>query len=119
MSAKKRDQAYGQQRSSALRSSVVLFHRIRDRIFVNRHSAASSVATSTIPKCSARAISQSQQKSCIRRRITLIHQRFVNRFRALHWKFSEFVRRYIVSVLHCFILCVAHIGERLNRLTGR
>lgn len=109
MSEKKRDQAVA-QRSSSLRFSL-LFHRIRDRIIANCHSAASSLATSTIPKSLSTQTTTVQStkwcKSFNRKRIELFHQRFVHRFRQFRWKFSEFLRRYTVSILHCFAIRAA------------
>lgn len=116
MSEKERDQAYAQQRSSALRSSV-LFRRIRDRIIANRHSVASSLATSTIAECPAATHLQSKPTSCHRRRLEFIQERFVHRYRQLRWKFREFVQRYAVSLLHCFGQRIASTVEALNRLT--
>lgn len=117
MSEKKRDPLSYAQRSSALRSSKV-FQHIRDRIITNRHSAASSLATLHIPKCVATQISQSKCKSLSRKRLELIHQRFVHRFRQFRWKFSEIVQRYTISIVLCCAQRTSSAVETLKRLTA-
>lgn len=102
MSEKKHDQAYAH--------SSVLFHRIRDRLIANRHSAASSIATSTISKSLITTVSQYKCKSFNRKRIELINQRFLHRVR-------QFVQRYTVCIFHCFAIRTASTTETLSRLT--